>query len=288
MLKRFPKRALAGAVFSCLLFSACASADKNLTIKTYADSRRFLASGDYDKALDGFREAHRTNPRGKELTAKYILTIEDIKRTADGVRAQRDYVRAGNIYRILLDRYGDFRMFAARLTFKRADLEAALKECRIAAVDDPAAQAVRAGNFAKAIDIFWAALKKDPGDVELSAEYRAAINQIKAAGDKAFAGEDFAEAGRVHALLLRNSSSFAGLRLPVTFGQKNLEDVVAACRENLTITGLAEYRKGNLAKAVALWEGLLSFDPDNTEIKKAVETAKTQLDAIKKKTRGEH
>ena len=55
------------------------------------------------------------------------------------------------------------------------------------------------------------------------------------------------------------------------------------CRESLTKAGLAEYRKGNLEKAIAVWESLLVFDPDNAEIKKAVETAKTQLNEILKK-----
>ena len=58
---------------------------------------------------------------------------------------------------------------------------------------------------------------------------------------------------------------------------------MAACRESLTQSGLAEYRKGNLAGAIAFWEGLLSFDPNNAEIKKAVGTAKTQAAEIKKK-----
>jgi hypothetical protein len=38
-----------------------------------------------------------------------------------------------------------------------------------------------------------------------------------------------------------------------------------------------------ILKAIAVWEGLLSFEPNNAEIKKAVNTAKTQLDGIKKK-----
>jgi len=51
----------------------------------------------------------------------------------------------------------------------------------------------------------------------------------------------------------------------------------------LTKAGLEEYRKGNLAKAIAVWEGLLSFDPNNVEIRKAVDTARIQLNEIIKK-----
>jgi cytochrome c-type biogenesis protein CcmH/NrfG len=51
----------------------------------------------------------------------------------------------------------------------------------------------------------------------------------------------------------------------------------------LTRKGLEEYRKGNLARAIAHWEGLLEFDPDNAEIRKAVETAVEQQKKLKKK-----
>jgi tetratricopeptide (TPR) repeat protein len=283
MLKRSMTYVLAGAVLGCLFLSACASANKTLTKETLAESRKSLAAGDFEKALDSFKEAHKKNPWGEELTANYIQMVEEIKRTADGARGQRDYARAGRIYRILLDRYGDFEAFAAKLTFKKIHLETALKECRIAAVDNPVAQALKTGNFAKAIDIFQTALKENPGDAELAAKFRGTANKIKAIGDKALDAKDFARAGTVNVFLLKNYPYFERLKPPVAFTREALRDAVAACRESLTKTGLAEYRKGNLAKAIAVWEGLLAFDPDNAEIKKAVTTARTQLDALKKK-----
>ena len=384
MLKRSMTRALAWAVLPCLLWPACSTAGKNRTKPPSVESRPVLAEGDFQKALDGFKAAYEKTPRGKELAANYVRTVEEIKGAADRALGQQEYARAGGIYRILLDRYGDFGAFAAKLTFNKAHLETALKECRMATVDNPAAQAVKAGNFAqaldifqaaikenpgdaelaakyrgtvheikaigdkafdakdfaraggiywilldrygdfgafaatfafkkiqletalkecrmaavdnpaaqalkagsfaKAIDIFQAALKENPGDAELAAKYRGTVNDIKAAGDKALASKDFAQAGKVNAFLLRNYASFEGLKPPVVFSREALRDAVAACRESLTKTGLAEYRKGNLAKAIAVWEGLLSFDPDNAEIIKAVNTAKTQLNGIKKKT----
>jgi cytochrome c-type biogenesis protein CcmH/NrfG len=87
----------------------------------------------------------------------------------------------------------------------------------------------------------------------------------------------------VNVFLLKNFASFEGLRPPVAFSKEALTKAVAVCRESLTKAGLTEYRKGNLAEAIAVWKGLLSFDPDNAEIKKAVNTARTQLDGIKKK-----
>ena len=276
------KRALAWAVLPCLFFSACASAGRNLTKATSAESQRSLAAGDYEKALDGFKEAHEKDPGNRDLAANYRRTVEDIKRAADGARSRRDYARAGSIFRILHDRYGDFGEFAARLTFGKPQLATALRECSIAAVDDSVAKAMRAGSFAKAIEIFKAALKEYPADPELRAKYRAVVLRIKAAGDKAFAAKDYARAGTVNVLLLRNYPSFEGLQPAVAFHRESLTDVVSACRESLTKTGLAEYRSGDLAKAIKTWESLLAFDPDNAEIRKAVTTARTQLDALNK------
>ncbi len=276
------KRALVWAVLPCLFFSACASAGRNLTKATSAESQRSLAAGEYEKALDGFKEAHAKDPGNRDLAANYRRTVEDVKRAADEARSRRDYARAGSIFRILLDRYGDFGEFAARLTFGKPQLATALWECSIAAVDDSAAKAMRAGNFAKAIEIFKAALKEYPADPELRAKYGAAVLKIKAAGDKAFAAKDYSRAGMVNVLLLRNYPSYKGLKPAVAFHLESLTDVVSACRESLTKTGLAEYRSGDLAQAIKTWESLLAFDPDNAEIRKAVTTARIQLDALKK------
>ena len=282
MLKRPLPRALAGAVLCGLFLSACALADKIKTKQPPVESRPVLAEGDFEKALDDFKAAYEKTPRDKKLAAKYQGTVLEIKAIGDKAFGAKDFARAGGIYRILLDRYGDFGAFAATLPFKKVQLETAQKECRIMAVDNPAARAVKAGNFARALDIFQAALKESPGDAELAAKYRGTVLEIKAIGDKAFGAKDFAQAGRVNASLLRNYASFEGLKPPVAFSKEDLTKAVVACRENLTKTGLAEYRKGNLAKAIAVWEGLLAFDPDNAEIKKAVNTAWTQLDGIKK------
>jgi len=281
---RSAKRLIAWAALPCLFFGpACSAANKSLTKRTSLESGKSLAAGDYEKALSGFREAATKNPRNLDLAAEYVRTVEEIKQTADRALGQRDFARAGGIYRILLDNFADFGAFAAKLTFKKARLESALKECRIAAVENSAAQAAKAGSFAKAIGIFQTALKENPDYAELTAKYRGTLNEIKAIGDDAFGVEDFVRAGMINVLLLRNFASFEGLKPPVAFSREALRDCITACRETLTKSGLAEYRKGNLAKAIAVWEGLLSFDPDNAEIKKAVTTAKTQLDGIKKK-----
>jgi cytochrome c-type biogenesis protein CcmH/NrfG len=56
-----------------------------------------------------------------------------------------------------------------------------------------------------------------------------------------------------------------------------------SCGTQLTREGLEQYRKGNLKEAIAAWQGLLQFDPDNAEIRKAVDTATEQLKKLQKK-----
>jgi tetratricopeptide (TPR) repeat protein len=277
------KRTPSAIVLLCLAFAACSTANKNPAKQTPVQPREIPAAGDFQKALDGFKEARKSNPDGKKLTSDYIRIVEEIKGAADRASGQRDYARARGLYRLLLKNHSDFEPFAPKLTFHKGDLETALKKCRVALVDAPARQALKGGNFARALGIFRAARKDDPEDADLTAGYLGMVADIKAAGDKALSEQDFVPAGRANVCLLKNYASFASLRPDVAFSREALTDAVAACRESLTKSGLAEYRKGNPVKAIAVWENLLSFDPDNAEIKKAVGTDRTQLNEIQKK-----
>jgi hypothetical protein len=46
---------------------------------------------------------------------------------------------------------------------------------------------------------------------------------------------------------------------------------------HLSQRALDEYRKGNLAAAISLWNSVLAFDPDNAAIVRAIKTATLQL-----------
>lgn len=283
MIIRSLRFAPAWAAFICLFLSACASADKNLAKETFAESQKSLAAGDYGKALDGFKEAAGANPRSRDLVANYIRTVEDIKQAADRARGRRDQARAAGIYRLLLDRFEDFAGFESKLTFSRVQVETALKSCRLALVDAQVRRAMRAGDPAKAAEAYQSALNDYPKDPDFTARCAATVRDIKALADKALGENDFAKAGRTGAILLKIHPMLVGLRPPLAFSEEDLKTSVAVCRDNLTKAGLEEYRKGNLAKAIAIWESLLAFDPDNAEIKKAVTTARTQLEAVNKK-----
>ncbi len=276
-------QALICIILPCLALAACATADRNMAKKTSAESEAALEAGDSTKALDSYAQAFAKDPRNKALAADYVRAIEEIKRAADQALGRKEYARAGDTYSHLLDHYEGLGPLSEGLTFDKAALEKALRACRALLADVQVQRHLRDGAFAKALKLRSDALKGNPRDASLSAKYRETVIAIKAHGDKALAAKDFARTGAANALLLRNAATFEAMRPPVGFTRDVLKNTVSVCRENLTKAGLEEYRKGNLAKAITIWEGLLSFDPDNAEIKKAATTAKTQLDALNKK-----
>jgi hypothetical protein len=68
----------------------------------------------------------------------------------------------------------------------------------------------------------------------------------------------------------------------LSFSEKSLDDGMKICRTELNKKALEQYRKENLAEAISIWQGILIFDPENLETKKAIETATIQLKKIKK------
>jgi tetratricopeptide (TPR) repeat protein len=283
MAKAFLKKILVAGAIAGLIFPACTSVRKTVIKQTAAESGRLLADGDLQRALDLYKAASQRYPRDGELAGNYVRTIEEIKQAAGQALGRRDYAGAASIYRVLLNNYADFGGLAAKLTFKKPFLETTFNYCQVALIDSQAQLAMKAGNFGKALETYQTALKDHLGDAVWSARYVAIINEVKNAGDKALGVKDFALSGRVYALLLKNFPSFGERQPAVAFGKTDLADGIAVCRDGLTRAGLEEYRKGNLAKAIAVWEDLLAFDPDNAEIKKAVDTARVQLDKVIKK-----
>ena len=68
----------------------------------------------------------------------------------------------------------------------------------------------------------------------------------------------------------------------LSWGIKILEDRVQNCKTFLYEKALDQYRSGNLSDATAIWKSILEFDPENAEIKKAVDTATIQLRNLEK------
>lgn len=135
---------------------------------------------------------------------------------------------------------------------------------------------MEAGEYQKAIDIYNVEHQKHPHDLFLAREYAKSINDIASAAGKALDEKDFASAGRNYDVLLKNYAHFKGFDKELSFNSIELNEKLSYCKKAIFKQGFQEYRKGNLSEAIELWQDLLVIDPQNTDIKKALRTAKLQ------------
>jgi tetratricopeptide (TPR) repeat protein len=253
-----------------------------IVVPTEPPARREVrARGDHQSTLELLKKRYQDEPGDKNLLSDYVGAVEEIKKAADGSRDKGNYSQATGTYRLLLDSWAGFSWFEEKLPFRKADVQAGVKDCRVGLVGIQARQELGAGNYEKALTTYQAALHDYPGDKTLKDGYAGVAAALKAAGAKAFAAKDYAQAGKEYSLLLKYSAPPGGSGAATDSNRKEMDEAVKLCSSNLTKRGLAEYRKGNLDKAIAAWESLLVFDPDNVEIKKAVETARAQLGKLK-------
>jgi hypothetical protein len=148
---------------------------------------------------------------------------------------------------------------------------------------NPAKKHMEAGEYQKAIDIYSVEYQKHPQDLSLLREYVKSIENIASAADKAFDKKDFASAGRNYDILLKSYEHFKGFEKKLSFNGIYLNKKLSYCKKIILKQGFQEYREGNLNEAIALWQALLVIDPQNTDIKKALKTAKLQQKNLQEK-----
>ena len=148
---------------------------------------------------------------------------------------------------------------------------------------NPAKKHMDAGEYQKAIDVYNVEYQKHPHDLSLAREYVKSVENIASAADKALDKKDFASAGRNYDVLLKNYAHFKGLDKELSFNNIYLNEKLCYCKKAIFKQGFQEYRKGNLGEAIALWQDLLIIDPQNTDIKKALRTARLQQKNLQEK-----
>ncbi|MEK6699352.1 MAG: hypothetical protein AABZ10_09985 [Nitrospirota bacterium] len=158
---------------------------------------------------------------------------------------------------------------------KKAAVELTLRESE---------QDIRKGDFDGALGVYGAALRKYPGDRGLLKYYLEAAEDIRDAADDAFDKEEFAVSGRTYAVLLRNYPHLKEIARDLSFDRKYLRARLQECSDRLSERALTKYRQGNLSAAISLWKSILEFEPGNAVVKKAIDTATTQLKNLERKT----
>jgi outer membrane protein assembly factor BamD (BamD/ComL family) len=248
----------------------------------YKYAQMEIEAGNFQSALNLYKEMYQKWPQGPHVRSGYIKTLESIKSRGDQAFEKKDFHLAEKNYEILVRNWVLFSDFRQSLSFRKTLLEKRIKTSRCLFAEEQASSHLRAGEFRKAIDLCKEVYKKYPQDPAVRNGYIRILESIKANGDRAFAGRDFALAGTVYEVVLRNVSSVSRLNGSLSFSKEGLTARISDCRKVLFEDGLKQYRSGNLNHAISLWKSILTFDPENQEIKKAVTMATLQLENLEK------
>jgi len=283
MKRRFfgPVFALTG-ILSGILLTSCAPPKKVSFYPRIYQSQQYLQAGDFQKAIDTCQATYEEYPEAQAVLRHYIKTLQEIKASADRFYEAKDFAAAMRIDSLLSRNFPRFQKFEKFLPFTKDLLDTRLRNSRNGISERQARQAFEAGDSDKAIEIYTIRHLENPNDADWAAGFISILEDIRRTGDGAFSKENFALAGRTYSSLFKNFKSFEKFGTSLSFSEKSLDEGMKVCRTELHKKALEQYRKENLAEAISIWQGLLTFDPDNAEAKKAIETAAIQLKKIKK------
>ncbi len=246
------------------------------------EAKEALAARDYPKALEIYQAYIKQRPTDTSLQADYLAAVEAIKREADEAKKSGDFRAAISGYRLLLANYDTFARIPPGVSFGLSGLQKELRECRVGLQKTEAEKALKAKQYERAVNLLTEGLNDYPEDSSLQETFRQVAKEINLSAAAAREKKDLATAGKLYALLraiIMKNKNYASI---FPFHLEEIEKAIKNCGDSLTNSGLVEYRKGNLKEAIAIWESILIFQPENEEIKKAIQTARAQLEKIKK------
>ena len=140
------------------------------------------------------------------------------------------------------------------------------------------------GKYERALELFVAAWKKEPGYPGVEENFPAALEGLKKSGDDAYRQGQLDKAGKQWAATMRFLSHPALKADSPSISEAGLKGSIDKVSGILMEKGLADYRQGRLEEAIATWQKILSYDPAHEEAARSVETATTQLKNLKKIT----
>jgi tetratricopeptide (TPR) repeat protein len=247
------------------------------------EARIHVVRGEYERAIDSYQAIIKTVPGEKAVLAEYAKVLEGMADQAERARAAGDYATAERIYALLLNSYPRFREIQLPLTFSPSWLNVKILQGRFGQAEDEARRDFESGNYQKALKAYENFTLADFGMADHADRFNKITLDIKHQADSSAEAGDYVRAGKAYAALLESYPRLEEIGLRPDFLRSQLEEGLDNCRTRLTQKGLEEYRKGNLDRAIAHWQELLEFDPDNIEIKKAVETASDLQKKLRKK-----
>lgn len=141
--------------------------------------------------------------------------------------------------------------------------------------------ALQEGEHERALDLFSAAWKEQPGHAGVAREFDDALLALKKNGDAAYARGKWGDAGKRWMGTLRFlTHPAANSRYPFTRSEvrAKVDNLTAA----LTKKALTEYRREEVPAAISDWKTILSYDPGHEEAARSLQTATTQLETMKR------
>ena len=249
---------------------------------TIDDAHQQLRSGDFQKALDTYQLAYKKYPKDSEMLKSYMETIESMKAQGDEAFDRENFVQAQIIYNLLLKNFSRFSNFANLLSFKKNFLVTRLKMSRMLPAEKEAQSYLKSGDVQKGIDIYRGLFQQYPWDTMVRYFYVSLLESIKGQADLDFKRKDFVQAGRTYRILLKNYSSLSHLNRFLSYNAGLLDKGIETCRKMLFEDALEQYRSENLSQAISILRNILSFDPENLEVKKAMDKAILQARNLEK------
>jgi tetratricopeptide (TPR) repeat protein len=268
------------SILLLLSLPSCGGGKRIQLKSTLSEAQQDLMSGDFQKALDAYQFAFQKHREDGEILNRYIGAIESIKTSGDGAFDRKDFAQAQIIYDLLLKNFPRFSEFASLLSFERNLLVTRLRLSRMLGVEKQGQSCLKRGEIQKAIDIYRDLHLQYPWDPIVRDRYIRILESIKGRADAAFRNDDLALAGWTYKLLLKNYPSHLARLL--SYNNELLDAKIESCRKILFENGLEQYRFGNLPQAISVWRSILTFDPENPEVKKAVDTAILQSRNLKR------
>ena len=263
-------------------FSSCGWVKRTQVKNAIDEAHRELRSGDSQKALDTYQLTYKKYPKDSEILKNYTETIESMKAQGDEAFDKEDFARAQIIYDLLLKNFPRFSDFANLLSFKEDFLVTRLKLSRVLPAKKQAQSCMKSGDLQRGIDIYSGLIREYPQDTTVRDGYVSLLESIKRQADLDFKRKDFVHAGRTYRILLKNYSSLSRLKRFLSYNAGLLNTRIETCRKILFEDALGQYRSGNLSQAILIWRNILTFDPENQEVKKAMDKAILQAGNLEK------
>lgn len=265
-----------------LLPASCGWVNKISVKGTLDEAHQSLISGNFQKALDAYQSAFEKDAEDRGILSSYIQAIEYIKTSGDEAFNRKDFMQSQIIYDLLVTNFPRFSSFAKLLSFEKHSLIKRLGLSRRLAVEKQVQSCLNKEDFQKAIDANRDLYLQYPRDTVARDRYVRILEAIKERADLAFQRSDFALAGWTYRLLMKNHPSFNHIGSLLSYNGELLDAKIKHCRKVLFEEGLKQYRFGNLGQAISVWKSILAFNPEDPEVKKAVDTAMFQSMTLEK------